>query len=268
VANTYFQFKQFIVHQEQTAMKVCTDACLFGAWVANDISILNNDSQKTINSIVDIGTGTGLLSLMLAQATSTQTNPAKITGIEIEPNAASEAETNFKASPWNDRIELIQDSVQNFTKTHFTSTSINSSDKTSSVEKFDCVITNPPFFEGDLHSPDAQKNLASHSTALPWDTLMKEVKQLLNEDGYYYVLVPALRAYTMQKLASQNELQLMEEIVVYNAAKQKPFRVIQKYINSSALTHDIKRSNFIIKNENNEYTKEFIKLLAPYYLHL
>ena len=254
MANTYFQFKQFIVHQEQTAMKVCTDACLFGAWVANDILSSNEDVKQSINSIIDIGTGTGLLSLMLAQATSNQINPAKITSIEIEPNAASEAKSNFKESPWNDRIELINDSVQNFTK--------------SRVEKFDCVITNPPFYEGDLHSPDAQKNLAAHSTALPWDTLVKEVKQLLNDDGYYYVLIPALRAYTMQKLATQNELQLMEEVVVYNAAQQKPFRVFQKYKHTSINITEIKRSNFIIKNEHNEYTQVFINLLAPYYLHL
>jgi tRNA1Val (adenine37-N6)-methyltransferase len=249
-------------------MKVCTDACLFGAWVANDISSSFEDVQKTINSIVDIGTGTGLLSLMLAQATSMQTNLAKITAIEIEPNAAKEAETNFKASPWNDRIEMIHDAVQNFTKTHLTSTSIASKSKSSSIEKFDCVITNPPFYEGDLQSPDTQKNLASHSTALPWEILIKEVKTLLKKEGYYYVLIPALRAYTMQKLAAQNELQLIEEVVVYNAAKQKPFRVFQKYKHTSINIIEIKRSNFIIKNELNEYTAGFINLLAPYYLHL
>ena len=243
-------------------MKVCTDACLFGAWVADDISS-SNDTKKSINSIIDIGTGTGLLSLMIAQATSMLSNPASITAIEIEPNAANEARSNFKASPWNDRIELIHDAVQNFTKTGLGSSVID-----STFKKFDCVITNPPFYEGDLQSPDAQKNLASHSTSFPWETLIKEVKNLLKEEGYYYVLVPALRAYTMQKLASQNELQLMEEVVVYNAAKQKPFRVIQKYLNVPVPINKIKRSNFIIKNENNEYTEAFINLLLPYYLHL
>lgn len=263
MANTYFQFKQFIVHQEQTAMKVCTDACLFGAWVSNDITSSNEDAQQSINSIIDIGTGTGLLSLMLAQATSMQVNPANITAIEIEPNAASEAATNFKASLWNDRIELISDSVQNFTKTGLGSSAIN-----STFKKFDCVITNPPFYEVDLQSPNAQKNLASHSISLPWETLIKEVKNLLIEEGYYYVLVPALRAYTMQKIAAQNELQLIEEVVVYNAAKQKPFRVFQKYKHRSININEIKRSNFIIKNELNQYTQGFINLLAPYYLHL
>jgi tRNA1Val (adenine37-N6)-methyltransferase len=249
-------------------MKVCTDACLFGAWVSNDISSSNENPQQSINSIVDIGTGTGLLSLMLAQATSSHQNPANITAIEIEPNAASEAATNFKASPWNDRIELIQDAVQNFTKSVLVSSSIDSSVTTSSINKFDCVITNPPFYEGDLQSPNEQKNLASHSTSLPWEILIKEVKKLLNEEGYYYVLVPSLRAYTMQKLAAQNELQLIEEVVVFNSAKQKPFRVFQKYKHTSVNINEIKRSNFIIKNELNEYTQGFINLLAPYYLHL
>lgn len=239
-------------------MKVCTDACLFGAWASNDITTKNEVAPKSINSIIDIGTGTGLLSLMLAQATSTQLNPAKITAIEIEPNAVSEAATNFNAGPWNDRIELIHDALQNFTKTGFN----------SSVDKFDCVITNPPFYEGDLQSPYAQKNLASHSTSLPWETLIKEVKKILKEEGYYYVLVPALRAYTMQKLAAKNELQLIEEVVVFNTGKQKPFRVFQKYTHTSLNTNEIKRSNFIIKNELNEYTQGFKNLLAPYYLHL
>jgi len=244
-------------------MKVCTDACLFGAWVSNDISSFNKGAEKSTSSIIDIGTGTGLLSLMLAQATSTQSNPTSITAIEIEPNAASEAESNFKASPWNDRIELIHDAIQNFTKTGLGLSAIN-----SSVKEFDYVITNPPFYEGDLQSPDAQKNLASHSTSLPWETLIKEVKKLLKEDGHYYVLVPALRAYTMQKLADQNDLQLMEEVVIYNAAKQKPFRVFQKYTNNSSAINEIKRFNFFIKNEHNEYTEAFISLLSPYYLNL
>ena len=249
-------------------MKVCTDACLFGAWVSNDISSSNENPKQLINSIVDIGTGTGLLTLMLAQATSTHPNPANITAIEIEPYAASEAATNFKASPWKDRIELIHDAVQNFTKTVLSLSPIDSSVTISLKKRFDCVITNPPFYEGDLQSPDAQKNVASHSTSLPWETLMNEVKHLLNEEGYYYVLIPALRAYTMQKLATQNNLQLIEEVVVFNSAKQKPFRAIQKYKLTSIDIKDIKRSKFIIKNELNEYTQDFINLLAPYYLHL
>lgn len=252
MANTYFQFKEFIVHQEHTAMKVCTDACLFGAWLAQDDKILKS------NLIIDIGTGTGLLSLMLAQATSRNENPCIITAIEIEPNAAAEASSNFKLSPWQERLQLINDSIQNFTHKQYI----------ANTEKFDCVISNPPFFEADLHSPDQQKNVAAHSTALPWFELIRQVAQLVNQDGYYYVLVPALRAYTMQKLAAQTNLQLVEELLVFNAEKQKPFRVIQKFKMSPIPVTNIKRSNFVIKDASNQYTENFIQLLAPYYLHL
>jgi tRNA1Val (adenine37-N6)-methyltransferase len=257
MANTYFQFKQFTVHQQHTAMKVCTDACLFGAWLAKDEAIIN-----AIN-LLDIGTGTGLLSLMVAQAN----NHAQITAVEIESEAAKEAISNFEASPWKENIIAENTSIQAFGNIL---SEINSSEKfENNVElKYDCIISNPPFFEGDLQSPNTHKNLASHSTALSWNELIQNVDRLLKADGYFYVLIPALRAYTMQKLASENGIELVEEVVVFNAAKQKPFRVLQKFIKSSLPIKEIKRSNFIIKDGISNYTEAFINLLKPYYLHL
>ena len=252
MANTYFQFKQFTIHQEYAAMKVCTDACLFGAWIANDKSIAE------ASTILDIGTGTGLLSLMLAQACS---NTTKITAIEIESGAASEASKNVQSSPWTNKIKVIHSSIQDYSK-------LMVKHLNEDLEKFDCIVTNPPFFEGDLHSTDANKNVALHSAALPWTQLINEVNALLKPKGTYYVLIPALRAYTMQKLAEQNGLQLTEEVVVYNAAKQKPFRVLQKFIKLAEPIKEIKRNNFIIKDADHNYTEAFTKLLAPYYLHL
>ncbi len=255
MANTYFQFKKFIVHQEHTAMKVCTDACLFGAWVANDV-----DKQKFEN-ILDIGTGTGLLSLMIAQALESNIPKTQITAVEIESGAAKEAESNFTLSPWASNLQIVHSSVQAYS---------NQIKQAENVEKYlyDCIITNPPFFEGDLQSPNINVSLASHSTALPWKVLIQEVENMLKINGIFYVLIPALRAYTMQKLAAQKGLQLIEEVVVYNAAKQKPFRAFQKFIKTAATINEIKRSNLIIKDAENKYTKEFINLLSPYYLHL
>ncbi|NCV71076.1 MAG: methyltransferase domain-containing protein [Betaproteobacteria bacterium] len=99
MANTFFQFKKFIVHQAHTSMKVCTDACLFGAWAASDPQVMN------AHKILDIGAGTGLLSLLIAQAN----NNATITAVEIEPAAANEATSNFKLSPWPDQLNLVHD---------------------------------------------------------------------------------------------------------------------------------------------------------------
>ncbi len=227
-------------------MKVCTDACLFGAWIAND------EKLKVASTLLDIGTGTGLLSLMVAQAKySINNSNATITAVEIEADAAKEAQNNFNASPWANQIELVHNSIQDYRQ-----------------KQFDCIFTNPPFYEGDLKSPNDSTNVASHSKALPWTELMEVVHDLLIPNGYYYVLVPALRAYTMQKLAEQKGLQLVEEVMVHNAAKQKPFRAIHKYIKSAMSAAEIKRSNIIIKDEANNYTEQFTKLLAPYYLHL
>jgi len=240
-------------------MKVCTDACLFGAWVANDAYITN------AASILDIGTGTGLLSLMLAQSIakndSLKHGSTKISAIEIEYNAAAEASRNTELSPWSEKIQIINSSIQDFAASY-------QEDQNNFNKQFDCIISNPPFFEGDLQSPNSNKNLAAHSTALPWSDLLNIVGKLLKSEGAFYVLIPALRAYTMQKLANQNGIQLMEEVVVYNAAKQKPFRVFQKFIKSSSPLTKIMRSNFIIKNADNSYTEAFTNLLKPYYLHL
>jgi len=250
VANPFFQCKQFIVHQQHTSMKVCTDACLFGAWVSQKAMVQN------ANNIADIGTGTGLLSLMLAQVT--ETSKASITAIEIESQAATEANSNFNISKWSDRLKLVNDSIQNFTAS-------------SKGLLFDIVISNPPFYEGDLKSPDANKNKAAHSTELPWSILVENVSSLLTEAGCFFVLVPSLRAYTMQKLAEAHQLQLVEEVLVYNDAKHLPFRSFLHFKkNSNTLDKEISvlRNKIVIKNTDNTYSTAFTELLKDYYLHL
>lgn len=230
------------MHQEHTAMKVCTDACLFGAWSAADPSI------QTAKEILDIGAGTGLLSLMLAQQSS-----ATITAIEIEPGAFKQTKTNFDLSPWKERLDVVHTSIQDY--------AVN-----KNGQLFDCIITNPPFYEGDLNSPDNAKNLASHSTALSWEDLAKSVGTLLQDNGNWYVLVPTLRAYTMQKIASKYGLYLSEECLMYNDAKHLPIRAMLKFTKQKDVS--IQRNKFIIKNPDQTYTDEFKAHLKAYYLHL
>ena len=230
------------MHQEHTAMKVCTDACLFGAWAAADVQI------QTAKNILDIGSGTGLLSLMLAQQST-----AHITAIEIEADAFQQTKANFDLSPWKERLDVIHNSIQDYASNN-------------NQNLFDCIITNPPFYEQDLNSPDNAKNLASHSTALPWDELVKSVATLLQENGTWYVLVPTLRAYTMQKLALMNGLQLSEECLMYNDAKHLPIRAMLKFLKQKEAV--IQRKKIIIKNADQSYTAEFSSYLKNYYLHL
>lgn len=249
MANPYFQCKQFIVHQQHTSMKVCTDACLFGAWIAKHTSL------ERAHSIIDIGTGTGLLSLMLAQVT--ETSKSVITGIEIESEAAAEAKSNFNISKWNSRLLLVNDSIQNFTA--------------NNNLLFDIVISNPPFYEGDLKSPDDNKNKAAHSTHLPWSSLVVSVASLLKNKGSFFVLVPTLRAYTMQKLAEKYQLHLAEEVLIYNDAKHLPFRSFLHFIKlNPSIDKEISvlRNKIVIRNEDNTYSAAFIELLKDYYLNL
>jgi tRNA1Val (adenine37-N6)-methyltransferase len=253
VANTFFQFKKFIVHQEHTSMKVCTDACLFGAWAASDQNI--TDAHK----ILDIGAGTGLLSLLVAQAN----NNATITAVEIEQEAATEAASNFKLSPWSTQLHLVHDAIQNY------------SENTNTL--YDVIITNPPFYEGDLKSPDENKNTAAHSTALPWNILIENVAKLLTDGGSFFVLIPTLRAYTMQKLCDNHGLTLVEEVLVHNTAKTLPIRAMQKFtklqlgqMNAEKPIDipQVKRTKIFIKDTDNNYSPEFNALLKDYYLHL
>jgi tRNA1Val (adenine37-N6)-methyltransferase len=242
-------------------MKVCTDACLFGAWVAKQPSL------ETAHSILDIGTGTGLLSLILAQVTDK--NKTKITAVEIESQAAAEASSNFNLSKWSERLMIVNDSIQNFatsiSKGEFVSKGLNYN------FLFNIIISNPPFYEGDLKSPDANKNKAAHSTELPWSILVENVSSLLTDTGSFFVLVPTLRAYTMQKLAEVNQLQLAEEVLVYNDAKHLPFRSFLHFRKAkSPIDKDISvlRNKIVIKNSDNTYSTEFTELLKDYYLHL
>jgi len=231
-------------------MKVCTDACLFGAWVSQKALVQN------ANSIVDIGTGTGLLSLILAQVT--ESSKASITAIEIESQAAEEASSNFNISKWSDRLVLVNDSIQNFTAS-------------SKGLLFDIIISNPPFYEGDLKSPDVNKNKAAHSTELPWTSLVENVSSLLSNAGSFFVLVPTLRAYTMQKLAEAHQLHLVEEVLVYNDAKHLPFRSFLHFRKAKLPIHkeiSVLRNKIVIKNTDNTYSAEFTALLKGYYLHL
>jgi tRNA1Val (adenine37-N6)-methyltransferase len=232
MANNYFRFKEFTVNQEKCAMKVCTDACLFGAWAADKFS-----PEK----VLDIGTGTGLLSLMLAQK-----NNAVIDAVEIDADASIEAGANFNASPWKERLHIFHSSIQEFHR-----------------DKYDMIISNPPFFKNDLKSPDAARNVALHSEALSLDELLISVNRLLTEDGKFVVLLPFHRAGYFEELTGQYKLFMREKLVVKQTPGHDPFRVCYQISKSK---EDLKETFIIIKDINDQYTDQFKNLLKDYYL--
>jgi tRNA1Val (adenine37-N6)-methyltransferase len=237
--NTFFQFKQFTVHQEQSALKVSTDSCLFGAWSSRIASEKNN-----IKSILDIGTGTGLLILMLAQNVQ-----AKIDGIEIDHPSFEEAQKNINNSPWKERLRIFKGDVNRF----------------EFEAKYDLIISNPPFYEGDLKSDAVNRNLAMHDTGLKLNELLRVVNENLNNDGWFAVLLPYHRNEKFIAMAKDSNLFLLKRVDIKQTYKHSFFR---SFLLFGRKKEEVNSSNIVVKDDANQYTPEFIDLLKEYYLYL
>jgi tRNA1Val (adenine37-N6)-methyltransferase len=237
MANNYFKFKEFTVYQEACAMKVTTDACLFGSWAAQ---ILHQINPATI---LDIGTGTGLLSLMIAQ----QTN-SKIDAVEIDELAAEQAKTNFQQSTFSERLKVHCSSIQDF----------------KSEQRFDCIVSNPPFFSNDLQSADDKRNLALHSTKLDLDNLLTCIDKLLSSEGQFAILLPFHRTEDFIQLA--NQFFLIKKVLVKQTNQHAYFRSMLFF--SRKETGTTYTSEIVIKESEQSYSTAFQQLLSPYYLYL
>ena len=194
-----FRFKQFALSQTGTTLKVCTDSCLFGAWVANSLVEARN--------ALDIGTGTGLLALMVAQKHLN----TSILALEIDEKSAALAKSNFESSPWTNSLKLENSSLQDF------------SDKTS-TNSFDIIFCNPPFFENQLTSSNQTRNLAKHSSQLTRQELANAIFKLLTEKGSAFILLPEFEAEDFVVIANGFGLFLTEQKTVRNKPNGAVFR--------------------------------------------
>lgn len=219
-------------------MKVCTDACIFGAWVAEKVA----SSRLPVASCLDVGSGTGLLSLIFAQK-----NPyAIIDAVEIEKNAYEQAKENFSNSKWNDRLKIFYTDVKNFI----------------SEKKYDLIISNPPFYENELLSNEKNKNIAKHDEGLTLKDLITIIKTHLAATGYFAILLPYHRIKYFENLADKNNLFSQEKLLIRQTPAHNFFRGILFLSNSKT---DVKTNELTIKN-NDGYTEEFTALLKDYYL--
>lgn len=241
LANTFFQFKQFMVHHERCAMKVTTDSCLFGAWVATELHRLMPPPVR----LLDIGTGTGLLSLMAAQA-----NKGFIDAVEIDKAATKQAEDNIEASPWKERINILHQDVL----------------KWQTATKWDCIFSNPPFYQDDLKSFKTTKNLAHHDEGLKFSDLLFFIKNHLTESGTFFLLLPAKRENELAPLLADNGLFLHQKVLVQQTPQHQPFRLLIKGGNQKG--SGITESVIVIKNDADDYTQDVASLLKDYYLYL
>jgi len=237
MSNTYFQFRQFIIHQDQCAMKVCTDACILGAWFSEKI--------PSYSTILDVGSGTGLLMLMIAQKSK-----ARISGIEIDYASYKQQKENIEQSKWKERMKVFPGDV----RTH------------SFDGKFDFIISNPPFFENDLLSERDEKNVAKHSKELSLDELIKVIDANLGTTGSFGLLLPCHRTDYFENLAGRHHFYLKEKLSVRQTPKHDFFRSILHFSRYKEKTPD--SFELCIYNEAGKFSDEFAELMRDYYLYL
>jgi len=223
-------------------MKVTTDACLFGSWISKNIPV--QFPQK----VLDIGTGTGLLSLMLAQK---QPNFI-IDAVELDIETTKQARENVAESPWSARINVIQTDVR----------------KLKSTEAYDMIISNPPFYENELKSEVENKNIALHSKALTFSELIKVTRQQLKPAGRFFFLLPYKRFDEFRKILSGDPFTILNVSMVKQSVSHNYFRVMIEGKKSTGSLSEIAFEELSICNEHQQYTKEFVCLLKDYYLNL
>jgi tRNA1Val (adenine37-N6)-methyltransferase len=240
MANAYFQFKQFTVNQDRCAMKVTTDGCLFGAWVAAQLK------NQRIESLLDIGTGTGLLSLMIAQQCD-----AEIDAVEIDKDSFDQSAENITSSPWVGRINAIHADARQFI----------------CPSVYDVIVSNPPFYENELRSANSKKNMAHHDESLLLQELLAIIHQNLCPSGTFYLLLPYKRKEEIEELFEESALCISDITLVKQSVQHSPFRMLVKGTHASN-NIVVTTGEIAIRNEANEYTDSFTQLLQAYYLHL
>ena len=233
MANGYFQFKQFTIHQQHCAMKVGTDGTLLGAWAL---------ASESPCRILDIGTGTGLIALMMAQ----RYPQAKVTAIDIDDGAVRQAKENVSASPFVDRINVFKADVLTFEE----------------EEKYDSIVCNPPFFEDSLTCPDPQRTEARHTVSLCYRQLMEAVFRLLKDDGCFSFIIPSDCRERLESEAHLRGFFLSRVCSIQTTPKKAPKRYMielsKQPVNEVDTTNGILESSPQVRSDwYQELTKEF-----------
>jgi tRNA1Val (adenine37-N6)-methyltransferase len=232
MSNDYFRFKQFTVKQDKTAMKVGSDSVLLGAWTAV------NGLEK---NVLDIGTGAGLLALMMAQKIPN----AMITACEIDETACKQALENVSSSGWSERIIVVNADIRTFMQNQ---------------RGFDLIICNPPYFEKSLKSHDSKRNLARHNDSLPFPDLIDCVHRLLHDNGRFALTVPADKANIITDLAANKKLSPIRRLNVKPTETKPVNRIILEFGYSSLPTEEYSLTVRAGNNYSNDYksvTKDF-----------
>ena len=231
--NNWFEFKQFRIEQQKAAMKVGTDGVLLGAWTPVE------DSQR----ILDIGTGTGLIALMLAQRSN-----ARIDAVEIDKLASEEAEFNFTQSSWNDRLTVFNTDFQLFANLPF--------------EPYDLIVSNPPFFVNSLKNTNAALSVARHNDVLTFDQLVTSARKLLSITGRLCVIIPFASCEEFRGYARLAGFYLRQQTQVIPKYGRAPKRVLLEFTVQPGYPVN---NELTILDKDGCYTGDYKALTAPFY---
>jgi len=225
-------------------MKVTTDACLFGAWVAQEDS-----SEKIIvKKVLDIGTGTGLLSLMYSQKNSM----SKIDALDVDEEACNQARENVGTSPFAERINIIHDNVKRF----------------SFFQKYDCIISNPPFYDKEIKSNNERKNIARHHSGLLFQELLDTIKANLSSSGTFYLLLPFKRNEEIKKILLKQGMFVSKIVFVKQSTFHNYFRIMIAGKLNNERRDETLIEEISIWDDQQRYKEDFRELLKDYYLYL
>ncbi|WP_166960980.1 tRNA1(Val) (adenine(37)-N6)-methyltransferase [Yeosuana marina] len=233
-----FIFKQFIVNQDRCAMKIGTDAVLLGSWVS---------LEKNPFSILDIGAGTGIISLMLAQRSQAEL----IDAIEIDDDAYEQCVDNFENAPWGDRLFCYHASLEEFVD--------------EIEDTYNIIVSNPPFYSENYKTDNNQRDMARFSDALPFSHLLESVSQLLSEDGIFSVIIPFKEEANFVSLASTFNL-FPNRILHVKGNETSDIK--RSLLEFSFRESDVKTEELIIETSRHEYTQDYINLTKDFYLKM
>ena len=239
MSNKPFQFKEFSINQDKCAMKIGTDGVLLGAWVT---------IPPTANSILDIGAGTGIISLMLAQRSDIEL----IDALEIDDDAFEQATENFENSPWGDRLFCYHAGFDEFVEE-------------MQDEKYDLIVSNPPFFPAGETQETTSRETARFQFALPFEELAAGVASLLSKDGHFCIILPKEAEKLFIELAFANKLFPNKITEVKGNAESK---VKRSLIDFSFSKKEIERRVLILEENRHQYTPEYKKMVEAFYLKL
>lgn len=234
-----FQFKQFSIEQDRCAMKIGTDGVLLGVWTPLD----NNPF-----SILDIGAGTGIIALMLAQRSVAE----QIDALEIDEEAYEQATDNFENSPWNDRLFCFHAGLDEFVE--------------EPEDEYDLIVSNPPFYSEDYKSNDDQRDLARFQDAMPFEELIEAAALLLSENGIFAVIIPFKEEESFIAIAQEHELYPLKITRVKGTPTTETKRTLLAFVRNKNTAVFI--DELIIETARHIYTPEYIEFTKDFYLKM